>query len=128
VTEKFLNGPDVVAAFQEMRGDGMTKCWVFPAVFLRKDPLPEPFSGRVEVFTVEGVRQENATPTAGQVALVDCFDFSTYFCSVSLSDSGRMVMRFFAPCLRGMRIFFVERCVRKALISGSDISPEWRRL
>jgi hypothetical protein len=25
VTEKFLNGPDVVAAFQELRGEGMTE-------------------------------------------------------------------------------------------------------
>ena len=109
VTEKFLNCPDVVARFQELRGEGMTECvaggpfgqigpfhravdrllddrfvnvmvslfarlWVFTAVLLRKDPLPAPLLGSVGVFTVEGVWQENATPTVGQVALVDCFD------------------------------------------------------
>lgn len=29
-TKKYLNSPDVVARFQELRGEGMTECMIFP--------------------------------------------------------------------------------------------------
>ena len=108
VTEKFLNCPDVVARFQELRGEGMTECvaggpfgqvgpfhravdrllddrfvnvmasllarlWAFSGSPAERS-IAAPLLGSVGVFTVEGVWQENATPTVGQVALVDCFD------------------------------------------------------
>ncbi len=38
VTEKFLNCPDVVARSQELRGEGMTECIIFPK------PVPNLFS------------------------------------------------------------------------------------
>jgi hypothetical protein len=43
---------------------------VFPAVFLREDPLPAPFSGSVRVFAVEGVRKPDAPPALFQVFFV----------------------------------------------------------
>lgn len=38
VTEKFLNSPDIVAAFQELRGEGMTEC-VAGGSFGQADPF-----------------------------------------------------------------------------------------
>ena len=62
---------------------------VLPAVFLGEYPLPAPFLRGVGVFAVEGVGQEHAAPTVGQIALVDRSDALEAFLQRGLERLGQ---------------------------------------
>ena len=89
----------------------LTCQFVFPAVFLRKEPLPFEFLAAWRIFWVKGIGKAYGSESFVQILLVNFSDFLNLFFQVLLDrlyvfDSGRFSWNLFLNCDPAFAFYF----------------------
>ena len=89
----------------------LTCQFVFPAVFLRKEPLPFEFLAAWRIFWVKGIGKAYGSESFVQIFLENFSDFLNLFFQVLLDrlyvfDSGRFSWNLFLNCDSGFAFLF----------------------
>ena len=97
--------------FVYMPASFLTCQFVFPAVFLRKEPLPFEFLAAWRIFWVKGIGKAYGSESFVQILLVNFSDFLNLFFQVLLDrlyvfDSGRFSWNLFLNCDTGFAFYF----------------------